>query len=339
MQEQAMDAPPARGGALDLIELGRRLVDGRTALNLGADDIAQRLHLPMATIDDLETGRVNRIGTPVYLKGFLRSYLRVLGLPEIWAEQALERSGELNAPVVRPAAGAVARRVSWLDRYKWAASYVVGTALALTAVHWLVSNTPQLGLPESTHPTPPVVHNPQILPPASGTTDATQVAASPAGEPGPLLPATTAEFAEAAQDVPPILASLSPFRVSTPASEEGDDTVAPLALQIDANSWIEVRDQAGSKLESKIARAGEQRSFNSGGPFSVSIGNVGGVRAMVGGQAIDLEPYTKGNVARFTVSERAGRWSAQPREADATPREADASAPRAPEAGDARDEG
>ena len=309
-----MDAPQVpQEPAMDLVDLGRRLVNARTALDLTVEEIAQRLHLPTATIGDLECGRATRIGTPVYLKGFLRSYLRLLALPEVWAEQALAQSGAADSPIVRPAAGALARRVSWLDRYKWAASYVVGTALALTAVHWLVSNTPQLGLPDSRSLSTEIAV-PQA--PTPVTSSLTLPSNQPIAQLGPVAAAQGSETpASSAQGMPPMLASLSPFRVNPPAASIS--SAVPLELQIDQNSWIEVRDQQGDKLESKIVAAGEQRSFSVGAPFSVSIGNVGGVRASIGGELIDLLPYTKGNVARFDVTERDGRWSAQAREAEA----------------------
>lgn len=317
-----MDAPQESRGTpgLDLTELGRRLVEAREKRELSVDDIAQRLHLPTATINDLEAGRATRIGTPVYLKGFLRSYLKLLALPEIWAEQALSVSGASDAPVVRPAAGAVARRVSWLDRYKWAASYVVGTALALTAVHWLVSNTPQLGFPDATQPSSLATESqPVSLPPAPVATQ-DSAPAQPAGELGPVAGPSSESAGENAE-LPPVLASLSPFRVSPAPATAKPDSAAPLHLAIDENSWIEVRDRHGNKLESKIVNAGEQRSFRIGAPFSVRIGNVGGVRATVAGQAIDLLPYSKGNVARFNVSENAGGWTAKSREAESGARD------------------
>ena len=80
-----MNAPMAPSeAALDLAQLGLRLQQGRMAAGWSLDDVAMTLHLPLATVTDLEAGRSERIGTPVYLKGFLRSYLKLLALPEDW---------------------------------------------------------------------------------------------------------------------------------------------------------------------------------------------------------------------------------------------------------------
>lgn len=300
--------------ALDLAELGRRLTQARIALSLEADDISQRLHLPLATVADLEAGRSDRIGTPVYLKGFLRSYLKVVGLPEEWAELALRGSTTGSMPAILPAAGAVARRVSWLERYKWAASYVVGTGLALTAVHWLVSNTPQLGFPDAQRPA--VVDTTPAPPPAATISEAAPEAPASGAElgPTPAVPSTSSEES-------PVMASLNPFRVPTgevPASTPID---APLTLSFDQASWVEVRDQSGTKLAYQTVAAGEKRIFTSGAPFSVLIGNARGVRADVAGAPVDLSTFVRGNIARFAVAENAQGWTAVSNDKDASGRD------------------
>jgi len=300
MQERDMSGPATQSSqVLDLTELGRRLKEARMNLSLGADEIAQRLHLPLATVADLEAGRSQRIGTAVYLKGFLRSYLRILNLPEEWANQAMAASAPIDTPHVLPAAGAVARRVPWIERYKWAASYVVGTALALTAVHWLVSNTPQLGFPDAPRVADSTPERPQVVPSVTAST-ATKSAVTSAPL-GPVLPDT----APASADESPVMASLNPFRVPGDARAAAPSV---LTLSFDEDSWVDVRDREGSKLAYQVVRAGDQRSFSEGAPFSVNIGNVRGVRADVAGTSVDLSGFTRGNVARFAVARGELGW-------------------------------
>ncbi len=312
-QEQGMNGSSAHsGGLLDLVELGQRLQQARTESALSLDDVAQKLHLPLATVADLEAGRSERIGTAVYLKGFLRSYLKLVQLPEAWAEQAIAASSAASVPAIMPAAGAVARRVSWLERYKWAASYVVGTALALTAVHWLVSNTPQLGFPEPAKSGPIALETPEQAAPPPVTAPAVEATVSSvddgAAPLGPLDEAASDGAADA--DDLPVMASLNPFRVgsSSPASATAS-AASVLSLDFTQDSWIEVRDQSGNRLAYEVIRSGEKRSFSDGAPFSVLIGNARGVRADVGGRDVELERFTRGNVARFAVAESDGEWS------------------------------
>lgn len=292
-----------------LEELGARLRAAREARSWPIDETAQKLHLPVATLVDLEAGRSERIGTPLYLKGFLRSYLKLLEMPERWVDAAINGSTALEVPPILPAAGAVARRVSWIERYKWAASYVVGTALALTAVHWLVSNTPQLGFPESPRSTAALPPAPAPAPSVSASEPAT---GREALGPVPAAPVV--------QDELPVVASLSPFprsdETSAPAPAESATPV--LELVVSKDSWIQVRGADGRELLKAIVRAGERRAFSEGGPFSVNVGNVGGVSASVNGSPVDLARYARGNVARFDVTDTDGSWHVQGRSSEAS---------------------
>jgi cytoskeleton protein RodZ len=316
MQEQDMDASAANSSAqaLDLVELGRRLREARSASSLALDEVAQRLHLPLATVADLESGRSERIGTPIYLRGFLRSYLKLLALPEAWADLALGASDSATIPPILPAAGAVARRVPWIERYKWAASYVVGTALALTAVHWLVSNTPQLGFPDASRPAAAVDR-----PDATQTAVATEPSPTPpvAAEvppPAVLVPATRNEESV-------VMASLNPFRVPADERSEAVAKDATLTLTFDQASWVDVRDAAGGKLAFQTVAAGERRTFNLSAPVSVLIGNARGVRADVAGTPVVIDTFVRGNIARFAVAREEQGWTAVTTDKDTASRD------------------
>lgn len=285
--------------ALDLRALGQRLQAGRTDAGLSSEEVAQRLHLPLATVAALESGQCERIGTPVYLKGFLKSYLKLVGLPESWAEEALRTARVEQSPPIMPAAGAVARRVSWVERYKWAATYVVGTALVLTGVQWLVSNTPQLGFPDTSRS----VQQPAVpLPPPAATL-------SPAPPITPAIvdaPAVGANESGLVSGEAPVMASLAPFRVDT---SEADVPASVLELDFDQQSWVEVRDESGERIVFQNVAAGERRAFSVGAPFSVLIGNARGVRAMVQGKPVGLDAFVRGNVARFNVAAQGDGWT------------------------------
>jgi cytoskeleton protein RodZ len=317
MQEHEMDTSTESSGAktLDLVELGQRLQQARLALPLALDEVAQKLHLPLATVADLESGRSERIGTPVYLKGFLRSYLKLLALPEDWAELALAGSRSSAIPPILPAAGAVARRVPWIERYKWAASYVVGTALALTAVHWLVSNTPQLGFPDSQRSAPLALDDAPPPPPDVESADTAAPASAPVT---PLLPATAAT---PSADEAPVMASLNPFRVVAEERALASSDASSLTLTFDQASWVDVRDQSGRKLAYQTVSAGEKRTFSADAPLSVLIGNARGVRAEIAGTPVDLDTFVRGNVARFAVAEGDQGWRAVTAARDASDRD------------------
>ncbi len=107
---------------------------------------------------------------------------------------------------------------------------------------------------------------------------------------------------------PPLLASMTPFSAmnldagNAPAPATVSD--APdhvLDLRASADSWIEVVDVNGKKIDSGIVRAGEQRSYHSAVPLDVTVGNADAVQVNRDGTPMSLKPWQHANVARFKV--------------------------------------
>ena len=55
-------------------------------------------------------------------------------------------------------------------------------------------------------------------------------------------------------------------------------------------------------IEKGLVKAGESRSFASGQLGRITLGNASQVHVEHAGQAVDLTPYIRSDVARFAVS-------------------------------------
>ena len=60
---------------------GHRLRQAREAAGMSVQDVADRLKIPIRVIDGLEKEEYAKLGAPVFVRGQLRSYARLLGLP------------------------------------------------------------------------------------------------------------------------------------------------------------------------------------------------------------------------------------------------------------------
>ena len=74
-----------------------------------------------------------------------------------------------------------------------------------------------------------------------------------------------------------------------------------LVLRARSESWIQVRDSTGATTLQKILTTGESVVVPGKPPLSVVIGNAGATEALIRGNALDLAPISKDNVARFEV--------------------------------------
>ena len=115
---------------------GPRLRDARRARRLSVDEAARQLKLESAVIEALERDDYAGISAPLYVKGYLAGYARLLDLPEDEVLDGFRRSqGEGASPVIaaertlgRPARS-VDRGVRWF-------SYGFGIAILAIAAYW-----------------------------------------------------------------------------------------------------------------------------------------------------------------------------------------------------------
>ncbi len=243
---------------------GARLRKTREAAGLTESDVAARLNMPVRVVQSLEAEDWSRLGAPVFVRGQLRSYSRLLGLttaPMVAASGVAPIEPPMlvprtYTPPMQRLAEQLARRLI----------YIVLTA-AIAVPVWLATR-PHLGI---------VAHDaaPLDLPAGVGGTAAGE--AMSRAEPGPLV------------------ASLTPL----PTRATGTHA---LSLQLAADSWVQVIAPDGRALEQSVLRAGQQRSYTPGEVARVVIGNATAAKVWRDGQVQDLTPYLRSNVARFTVS-------------------------------------
>jgi cytoskeleton protein RodZ len=93
----------------------------------------------------------------------------------------------------------------------------------------------------------------------------------------------------------PMVASIA--SLGTPAV-----AAAPVDLRFNGDSWVQLFAADGSVVEKGLLHAGEQRALQPDAVSRFVLGNAGAVELMVHGERIDLAPYTRANVARFTLS-------------------------------------
>ncbi len=301
-------------------DLGARLRAARLAQGLGIVDAGQRLKVPVAVVEAMERGQFDRLGAPVYVRGHVAAYARLLGLPPgITAELPGES-------VPAPPALVTMRRTSAfgaaVERNARRALYVLVTAAIAGPIVWVVTHRAPADAPLAVAPLDagPVAGEAGLSRPlAVAATTAPGEGVTPA--PAPATTATPADAAVAAPDAAgtaeavaaaplrpePVVASLTPFYgpSSDPAIPPAAVATAPgLVLRFSGESWIEVHGADGRRIEEALLRAGDERIYAAGEVGHVTLGNAGAVEVLRDGTPVDLAPFRRANanVARFTVS-------------------------------------
>ncbi len=90
------------------------------------------------------------------------------------------------------------------------------------------------------------------------------------------------------------------WRRSSPATP-ADAANAPIVLTFQGTSWAEVRDATGTPVLSVTGNAGDVHAVGGRPPFDVVLGSAAAVSVTWLGKAFDTAPFTKQNVAKFTL--------------------------------------
>jgi len=114
----------------------------------------------------------------------------------------------------------------------------------------------------------------------------------------------TAEVKIAPQVVPspqPVTVPLNKPQAVNPGATNNASAQATIRMTFEADSWVEITDKNGKILLSQLSRAGTEQGINGSPPFSLVIGHAKAVHLYYKGQAVDLAPHTKIEVARLTL--------------------------------------
>lgn len=247
---------------------GQRLRTAREAASLSVAEVAERLKMPIRVVESLEAEDWNRLGAPVFIRGQLRSYARLLGLP---TESVNVATG---AAPIEPTRLAPRTYTSPMQRFAEQAArrmvYVVITA-AIAVPVWLATR-PHLALEQG----------------ESASLDLPVSAETAGGDARPRQAAPRSQ-------PPPFVASIAP--VQRPAPPE-----SALSLRFNEDSWMEAIAPDGKPVEQVLVRAGDERRYAAGEVGRIVLGNASAVEVSSDGAVQDLSPYLRANVARFTVS-------------------------------------
>ncbi|HXF66859.1 MAG TPA: RodZ domain-containing protein [Burkholderiales bacterium] len=291
----------AAGAAPSGTAPGARLARAREQQNLSAADIARQLKLSVSQVEALEAGRYHQLPGPVFVRGFIRNYARLVKLDP---EELLREAGEsLPRPAARPEAPPSrgipfpsSRPRSW-RRYAVAAGFIVA---GLAAYEFVLMNEPGTGPAVSVTPVSLPVAPPERPAMPSGSAPAPSAgdgaaAAPAAGETAPAArdePAASAEAGEGAR------AAAVAAREDEPQPRPGERVVR---LEFTEECWVEIRDRNGRVVFSQLNRPGTVQHVSGLPPLAIVVGNAHGVRMSYEGETVDLARHTKIDVARLTL--------------------------------------
>jgi cytoskeleton protein RodZ len=131
--EDKMNDAPARAGGTGP---GERLQAARIKNGLSLEDVANRMHLSASILEALEENNFDEITAPIFVKGYLRAYARIVSLSEDeMIEQYVDFYSEEDPPI--NSTSNMAPELSPADsRIKWTTYFVILVLAVLLAAWW-----------------------------------------------------------------------------------------------------------------------------------------------------------------------------------------------------------
>jgi len=269
--------------------VGQLLRDAREAQGVTLEDAAVRLRLMHRQVEAMERDDFESLGQPVFARGFVRNYARLLGLAP---ESLLARMG--GAPAEPAAVSPVEPPLphSWLTS-PWLILSLLGlllvVAVPVALYLWLNSEAgdgpiKQVPPVAQSHPAPaPVTATAPVAAPAEAVAPAAQVVPTPS--------------------VAPAAANAEQVAAAAAAAPEPAAVGSALHLEFGDESWTEIKDASGRMLLRQLNHADSSVDVHGQPPFDMVIGNAAQARMTYNGRPIDLKPFIDGTVARFTLEE------------------------------------
>lgn len=308
---------------------GSLLREAREAKKLSCHEVAAYLRLTSSVIEMLERDDYSKFSGTTFVRGYLRSYARYLGLPTERVLEAYERLSvpEPAHPVLQTP---VRKQLHSSDRRVRAVTYiVVALVIALPLLWWkheitlrlwqpedpvaghaqlpaAESQPPndgieaQTGLPEQVTYTPT---QPSARSDTADTTTGTPGLAAEVAAPGDASASSAAVGAREtdAAAAAPAAQMTSPTPATPQQEPPATDEQDALVLRFAEDSWVEVKGGDGKRLLNGLMQAGDTRTVNGKPPFSLVLGNAPGVSVEYNGQPFDISPFRRGKIARFAI--------------------------------------
>ena len=309
-QRTAPAAPP------EALSLGKILKQARIARDLSLEQVSTELRIEVRQLDALEQDRFERIGVPVFIKGYLRQYGARLGLDvrdllalyykqvslkeiQIQPSKTIRLTDERQVTVWIIAGLIIAALVVALGVWWWnGGGFTLGRVTPLT----------QTGTEPAAAPAAAAVAVPAPVPAsAAAQPDVAAAAGLPASTAGAV---TAARASESVAPPTPTPAAASDETVTPaddadePAAADGraPSFTAALEVTFEQESWAEISDARGQRLFYAMGRAGRNAKLSGEPPFAVVLGNSAGVKIAVDGEDFPVPTDGQpGDYSRFSV--------------------------------------
>jgi len=307
---------------------GERLQAARIQQGLSLNDVAHRMHLSIDILKAIEDNNFEEITAPIFVKGYLRAYARIVSLNE--DEMILQYRDFYSEedPPISSTSNILPELSAGDARIRWTTYLVILVIAVLLAAWWWnkeesseapisldSQSTEQLAtedaqvisseieaVSEELADTAPVTEaapeqdesvEPVVVEPVAVTESPTPVTIEPAAAES-AAPASVEPAAAESAVIEPESPQPATESIQTTAIARGEPIrLAPsgsdkMQLVVIADTWTDVKDANNYQLVYDLLRAGDTVELTGEAPFTVFLGNGHGIEINYNDEAVDI---------------------------------------------------
>ncbi|WP_163930438.1 RodZ domain-containing protein [Paraferrimonas sp. SM1919] len=287
------------------LTIGEQLVQARLDMDLTTNDVAQRLNLRVAVVQELERDNFD-IDALTYTKGYLRNYAKLVQIDAQVLLNKLDNFAQ-NSFADEPDMQSFSRKTTAQSQARWLkyVSYFIAISLGmLFALYWMQQNSSDdvIELSEPSIEEQAIIRQldresqQQVASTAEKTDQQSEVLSTPLQ---PMITASESESVAISEQTPQANA-LAEQKQQTQAVTLAAAAMSEIEIIFNDDCWIQVTDADGEFLVDGLKLAGHTINVSGQQPFSFVIGAPKVVNIIYNGEQIDLSAFPEGKVARFS---------------------------------------
>ncbi len=302
---------------------GKILRAAREESGLSVQQVADQLHLRSAVVESLEREDYREFSSDVFLKGYFRSYCRLVNLHEVRMVELLDAQLKLLEIEAKAAAQTERSAPAW-NRPRNLAVLVFLVALCLVLAKLLFDGASKTDYPvQFVEPTQETVEQDVIDDSVPDEVPSEQAADTGDEQNGQRSSESVTPEPILNNAVLPVVGNTQP--VSSVSESEGieeqaveespgllgsENTVQQtnnnglnLAFSFTGDCWVQIKATDGRTLKAALLRAGNSLSLNTKESIEVVLGDGTQARLLVNGEVFDIERHMARNGrAEFSLS-------------------------------------
>lgn len=272
--------------------IGATLKHAREQRKLSEIDLARNLRLEPRIIRQLEEERFDELPAPAFVRGYLRSVGKELGVDTSRLLELFNAQSTREAPPLADFESRPPVEITSDSRIVRYTTVVLLVGLLLLVVMWWRSHGDSFSMLEYLHES-----NPSAIVPIPPTPPLSYKFEQITHAQDPFFRAPDIEVAA----ITSVDGDTPPAATTAGSADSATSGASDIVINSSADAWIEILDADGARLYYNLVRPANEVRITGKRPYTLVIGNAPAVRLSFAGKRVDLAPLVRDGVVKTTL--------------------------------------